>query len=370
MKAAENRRVILSEVHIRNFKSLRDCRVPLRDFQVLVGANASGKTSFLQALGVVSEALRRRKVPDMEELKWRGAGAEESVACRFTFSDGCFYNIKIGPNNTVSEVLQRAEEVLLSKGYNSRGNVTASFDGNTYANIDATEVVLTAYAERLRDRSYPEILGNMSVYQLDPRALSEACPVASKERPRLEPDGRGLVTVLDYMLGAERGKFAELEEALRNFIPRFKELILQPGDQPGEKKLAIRDVDGWVFGADQLSGGMLLFLGYLVLVYGHETKVLMLEEPENGIHPQRLKEVVELTKQLVKTTGTQVIMTSHSPYLLDFVEPEEILVFSRDDKTGETSARPLEELPGAQKRLKDYYPGELLFNFPEEELLR
>ena len=103
--------------------------------------------------------------------------------------------------------------------------------------------------------------------------------------------------------------------------------------------------------------------------------LLLLEEPENGIYPKRLGEVITILKDLVhRTEGVrfpQIIMTTHSPFVLSFFEPEEVTFLSRDPNSvgGPVRARPLREAPNIEERLgSDFYLGELWYNWTEEEL--
>jgi predicted ATPase len=365
--------LVLEKVHIQNFKSLRDCRVSLRPFQVLVGANGSGKSSFLQALEVAAKAISQQSPLDQtfeKAFRRRGSGPDEPVSWDFSFADGFTYKLSTEPTGRTTETASRSGRVVYELSPPSVTNQHAMVHYNkvTRTDIQPGKSCFKTLATEPQDQIYANFLCGMRRYHLDPTALAAPCPVAHKERPIMEPSGKGLVTVLDFLLTSERRTFTKIEDSLREFVPRFQELLLQPGENEGTRTLGIRDVDGWDFSADHLSSGLLLFLGYLVLAYGHQTSVLLLEEPENGIHPQRLQELVELTKALTRAGQVQVIMASHSPFLLDFVEKDEVLVVSRDEKSGETSIYPLLDLPGAAKRAEDYFTGELVFNFPEGDL--
>ena len=78
--------------------------------------------------------------------------------------------------------------------------------------------------------------------------------------------------------------------------------------------------------ASQASDGLLYVLGYLALLHSPDPpKILLIEEPENGIHPARLGEVIGILRKLVADRpGTQVILTTHSPYAVSHFAPEEV----------------------------------------------
>lgn len=100
--------------------------------------------------------------------------------------------------------------------------------------------------------------------------------------------------------------------------------------------------------------------------------MLLIEEPENGIHPKRLIEVAKLLRQFVEReeNAPQIIMTTHSPYLLSEFQPEEVTLMRRQPD-GSAKAFPLRDAPHIHERMGDgFYLGELWYNLNEEDLLK
>ena len=98
-----------------------------------------------------------------------------------------------------------------------------------------------------------------------------------------------------------------------------------------------------------LSDGSLRLLALLVSLLG-EGPVVAYEEPENFIHPHLLESVVDI----VKKSGKTVIITTHSPYLLDYVEPKDIILVTKVN--GETKLRRLmdtDEIKAVRKYLEE-----------------
>jgi predicted ATPase len=117
------------------------------------------------------------------------------------------------------------------------------------------------------------------------------------------------------------------------FILIFLSRIPYNGNQEIGYKLQIETSSGALVPSHLISDGVLLFLGYLTIVLGvYPVSVLLVEEPEIGIHPGLLKRVVGLLKDLSQGKygpPVQVIVTTHSPLLLNYIEPSEIRVFQR-----------------------------------------
>ena len=130
--------------------------------------------------------------------------------------------------------------------------------------------------------------------------------------------------------------------------------------------------------AQHASDGAILFLGFLALrrTCPIPPALLLIEEPENGVYPS----ATWPGHHTVKATGEptegvrfpQIILTTHSPYVLSFFEPEEVTLLSRpsDEPDAPSARRPLRDAPNIRERMgeDEFYLGELWYNFSEGEL--
>jgi predicted ATPase len=117
----------------------------------------------------------------------------------------------------------------------------------------------------------------------------------------------------------------------------------------------MRRIDGTEIAASQLSDGTLIVLAYLAVLYSPQPpSFLLIEEPENGIHPLRLREVVKILRDVVNEQDkTQVILTTHSPYVVDRFEPNEVTL-CRMQEAGEVRVQRLIDSP-LVKQQKDLF---------------
>jgi predicted ATPase len=141
------------------------------------------------------------------------------------------------------------------------------------------------------------------------------------------------------------------------------------------KGIFFETANGRAIRAQQSSDGAILFLGLLALIHSPEPpKLLLIEEPEKGVYPKRLEEVIRLIRKLLEApsgrAAPQIIMTTHSPYLLSSFHPNEVTLMVRRDGSGPVQARPLRDAPNIEERLGhgEFYLGELWYNLSEEEL--
>jgi predicted ATPase len=95
----------------------------------------------------------------------------------------------------------------------------------------------------------------------------------------------------------------------------------------------------------------------------------------NKVHIQNFKCLRDVTVELEKITEgkignkkRQVILTTHSPLLLNCVRPEEVRIFKRDEE-GATQVTRMDKLPNVGQMQKEFAPGELWYLLGEEELL-
>jgi predicted ATPase len=119
------------------------------------------------------------------------------------------------------------------------------------------------------------------------------------------------------------------------------------------------------FRAPVLSEGTLRFIALAAAFFQPSMpKVLVIEEIEKGLHPSRLRLLLELMRSQSKRTGTQVFATTHSPTLLNWLTEEDrktTFVCTRDAKSGATKMRSLSEVPKLEELIQKNYNLDQLF---------
>jgi predicted ATPase len=115
--------------------------------------------------------------------------------------------------------------------------------------------------------------------------------------------------------------------------------------------------DGTVVPAEGISEGTLCWLAFAVQPLLDPAGVLLVEHPENGLHPHRIAEVVQILRDLTER-GTQVLLTTHSPLVINELHGHEVSVVTRPDELGTQVVR-LDHTPTYADRRKVYENGEL-----------
>ena len=148
--------------------------------------------------------------------------------------------------------------------------------------------------------------------------------------PTLAPSGFGAATVLNRWKATDALEAEELNHFLQRTLPEVRSVLAPPVDNGF--RLAFRLKDGQEFDALDCSDGMLAFVGLCMhALSSPRDGLVMVEEPEQSLHPLRIHQYVDLLRRLNAERGIQFIIATHSPVLLNEFrdEPEAILLFSR-----------------------------------------
>ena len=379
---------MINRFEVRNYKALRDVSLSLTPVHVLIGPNDAGKTSILTALAALSRTtdmvLQSAFAGAWEgrELVWHndpdgvvsfaveladGDVSEYRLACRFPNAGR---SVRVEHESIAGHVLQddpgRKETWVRSVCVNNAGAPAPT--------IEACRKV------------YDKLAG-VQYFRWNPRTL--ALPVApdSKRRFRLNSDGFGLALLLDDILGYDRKQFEELETRFRGVFPEITsiKLLRQAAyrapidDLELVSRLETADGKGIYFEvrgnkqlvpASQASDGAVLVLAYIAVLYSpQQPRILLIEEPENGIHPKRLGDVVQVVRELVKAqTKTQVVLTTHSPYAVSLFEAEEVTLCHK--KEGAVTVKRLSDSKLVQDLRSLFTLGEIWTAEGDEELVQ
>ncbi len=194
------------------------------------------------------------------------------------------------------------------------------------------------------------------------RAPSELIPDGRSIQYKNER-GEGLAGVFDAIRNRGDEAFAEIARATRQLFPTVRYVGLRNASST-TKELQLELVDGTKVPAAALSEGLLLYLAFAALPYVGQPPIVLVEEPENGLHPSRIKDVVRVLREVSKTS--QVFLATHSPLVVNELEPEEVFVTTRSANEG-TKVTRLDRTPNFEKRSSVYQNGELWIAYADGE---
>lgn len=203
-------------------------------------------------------------------------------------------------------------------------------------------------------------LASWFFFYFEPRERMRA-PTAVKEVRHIGLMGEDLASFLNTLRALDEPQFKAVEKALHMIIPNINGIDVGVNDL-GEVELKLLEGKTPI-PSRVLSEGTLRILGLLALGGAKEPPALVgFEEPENGIHPRRIRMVADLLKNRVATGETQLIVTTHSPILPDMLSDRDLFICRREE--GQTVIKPFKSLElwredAIDKALDAEEPGEL-----------
>jgi predicted ATPase len=233
-----------------------------------------------------------------------------------------------------------------------------------------------AWFKALDDSGRPTGVLRTIVHRLPSTGLLTMCQGVDDAvgPPALAWDGSNIAAYLDYLLRRDRPRFFKIVDALKASINGLIDIeIATPNGQM--RRLDFAFAGGFTLPGHEVSAGITLLTFFLALA--HHTAppdLVLIEEPENGVHPQRLAKVAELLRSLTNGSysghRTQVIVSTHSPYFLDHIRlPEDQVLVFRRAPDGTRTVEPA-DAEGLRSFLAEFMMGEIWFNRGEDGLVR
>jgi len=370
---------VVTRVLIQNFKSIKACDVSLGPLSILVGPNGSGKSNFLDALRFTSDALSTtldlalRDRGGINEVRRRSGGHPNHFAVRLDLHlrSGALghYAFKVGAaagggfrvtdeSCTVQPVELDAHEASFRI---RNGELTTTLDERLPA-VAGDRLFLVSASNVAAFRPVFDALTTMGFYNLSPAAIRQAqVPDAGT---LLRRDGSNLASVLGHMETSNRPALDRVVEYLRQVAPGVegvtKRSIGTMETIEFRQRVAGRK-EPWAFGAASMSDGTLRGLGVLTALLqsnGRPPSLIGVEEPEVALHPAALSVLIDAIRDAAQ--HTQVIVTSHSPELLDREQLGDDALIAVVADQGVTAIGPLSSLGRDAVRDGLFTPGELL----------
>lgn len=354
---------------VQNFRALRELEFKdLTPLTVLLGPNGSGKSTVFDVFAFLAECfelgLRRAwdKRGRAKELKTRGSDGPVTIEIKYREAGFPLitYHLAVderpGGPVVVEEWLRwkrgshgqpfRFLDYREGHGRAISGEQPDEQDHRIETPLKSPDLLavnaLGQFAEHPRVAALRDFITGWYVSYLSAesaRGQPEAGP-----QERLTRTGDNVANVVQYLAEQHPERLEQIFEVLRRRVPRI-ERVLASTMPDGRLLLQIKDAPfSHPVLARFASDGTLKMLAYLMLLYDPAPPPFIgIEEPENYLHPRLLPELAEECRAAV--AATQLLVTTHSPFFLNGLRPEEVRVLWRDDE-GYTQARRASDLPG------------------------
>lgn len=390
----------IRKIKVSNFKSFKDLKIELGNFNVLIGANASGKSNFVQvfkflrdiinsgldnaismqggveylrnvnigsskdfSVNIISDqefGLARRTKEGLIGIKTRAMDYE--FAMRFKKKGIGFEIIKdrltqkynfVGLEEQKKTVEERGKlgqgEIILS---NIKGKVNVNWDIPKEVPVKESDIFPTFLTEtKLAPKTllletpffliFPleKIFGDISIYDFDPKLPKRATPITGKAE--LEEDGSNLSIVLKNIIEHKDTK-RKLSNLVKELLPFVDNLAVEKfADKSLLFKLRETYSKKQYLPASLISDGTINVAALIIALYFEKKSLTIIEEPERNIHPYLISKVIEMMRDA--SQKKQIIVTTHNPEMVKHTALESILFVSRDKEGFSTITRPADK---------------------------
>ena len=347
----------IESLRVENYRALRRVEFDkLTPMTVLLGPNGSGKSTVFDVFNFLSECFQfgLRHAWDRrgrgKELKTRGSSGPIVFDLKYREHRDMpviTYHLAIDEGNKGPEVVEewlqwrrgtrgrpfRFLEFARGEGSAVSGEMPDEDDKRVPQKLRSPDLIavstLGQFSDHPRVAALREFITDWYVSYLSidqTRSQPEAGP-----QERLSKGGENLPNVIQYLKEQHPDRLEKIFEVLRQRIPRLERveaepmpdgrLLLQIKDAPFEQPVLSR------FASD----GTMKLLAYLTVLYDPEPpRFIGIEEPENFLHPKLLPELAEECRAAAERS--QLLITSHSPFLLNAMRPEEVRILYRDEQ--------------------------------------
>ncbi|MFT8636586.1 MAG: AAA family ATPase [Pseudoclavibacter sp.] len=364
----------ISRVVLKNYKSIKQCDISLKSFCLLVGPNGSGKSNFLDAMRFVRDALQTnlqnaiQERGGIDEVRRRSTGHPTHFGIRLEFSIDTFnftYAFQIAARKNGAFEVQRElckveRDFQLFSSFDRQDDVVISRDNRLSLIPAAPNALLLPLLAGFPGYSAAvENLTAMSFYSFSP------AEVRKLQNPdvglHLFENGANIGSVVREMMDSTPKILERVESYLASVVPgihtvRYRQYGPQSTIEFGQ------DVKGssglWKFPAASVSDGTLRALCVLIAAFQQHSPLITIEEPETAIHPGAARRLMDAL--LEAGEHHQLILTTHSPDLLDHPDLDGTHIIAVQSQRGATEMGPLDHASREAVRKNLYSVGELL----------
>ena len=385
---------MIKTFNVDNFKSLNNLSINLQPMTVIVGNNATGKSSILQAIDFVcgcvnddfSVLLERRgwTVDNIRSKFIRSGTARISFGVEVVLEEPVNTTLKWGmvlqPNVAKNQLHLVSEEIVDLDTKETLVQYKASAGGwikgdKEELSIMPNFVITSSCLKVIQHLHGVESRLNRLVDFFD---NSESFEMLAPDNMRLS--SRGVVKNIGET-GKNLPSFIRQmsAEQKNNFMSKLKRIL---GDRISDVSASVKGKPGWTlinvkehydtgdveFSSKEISDGILRVLAFIAISEIEPANaIFLLDEVENGINSDYAEAMIDVLSEIYEESRHQLVLTTHSTVFLDYVKPEQIVLLYRD-QNGSTRADNLFDSKEIRDKLEYMYPGEILLNMSQKEI--
>ena len=332
----------LDKLTIKGFKSIQSLEnFELSSLNVLIGGNGAGKSNFIDFFRLL-RAMLELPLPGLASASLQayiadGGGSDDFLFNGPKITEQIEIETRFGANGYRFKLAPTADETFII-------NEEARFyTGSGWWNF----LVGHTTPELLKEKDTRGALGGRSVASHIYEAISswkiyhfhDTSKVAPMRRSETIADNKYLrfdaANIAPFLFGLKNSKreksaktYSQIIDTIRLVTPFFDDFILEPNNNEKVRLLWTQKGSDYPLKPQHLSDGTLRFICLTTaLLQPNPPSTIIIDEPELGLHPYAIEILAELIKSASKKT--QLIISTQSPSLVDYFEPEDIIVVNR-----------------------------------------
>lgn len=397
--------MFIKKLYIKNFKSFKEQEIELGNFNVLIGANASGKSNFVQVFEFLKslpeenlssaislqggfDYLRNLRLSKEEEIKIKIEGELEASKLKESY---IFFNVNFNKYQIIRNPLV-SYEISFSKtngllnfyeglnfyvGFKELKETSDGINGEQIElkinlfniNKDLSLEVSSLSEEKISSKKIKlkieEVLGlfkakseTILLLLLNLLEAPGAFPfnIAKydfdpkiikmggpvKSKTRLDENGKNLFVILKELLEREEEK-QRFFMLIKFILPFIQNFDFEISSYTNSVMMKIKEIflPENYLPAYFISDGTINILAFIIALYFEEDRIQIFEEPEKNIHPYLISKVIEMMKDVSKRK--QIIVTTHNPEVVKYAGIENLLLIYRNKNGFSEITRPAEK---------------------------
>lgn len=347
----------LSRIKIRGYKSIKDITVDFGKINVLIGSNGAGKSNFISVFTLLQNILNRNlqvyaAQNGINSLFYNGRKVTEEIDFEVFFGQNS-YGFSLIPTDD-NRVIFREEHFEYHGTWENRSNVSRGHAESLWEKGTANKIdqYVIPILERQEWRVYHFHDTGRSAKVKQEHNISNC--------KALQFDAGNLAAFLARLKHTYKKNYDEIVRTVQLIAPYFQDFVLEPEIGNAEQIVLRWQQKGCedIFNASQFSDGTLRFICLTtLLLQPHELQpaIIIVDEPELGLHPYAITVFAEMVKQL--SDEKQIIISTQSVELLNEFDVEDVIVVDKSDNS--STFKRLDEKELKVWLEEDYALGEL-----------
>jgi len=323
----------LKSVHVKGFKSIKDQNIEIQAMNVLIGQNGAGKSNFINLFKFIRNIIQGHlKITSQkigsDVLLFYGSAETEKITISLDFNPN-YYEVNLIPARGKDTLIIESELA----GYKGSSSYHDPYWKAVATAEEESQLSLKAKNNKVAEYVY-DVLKNWRVYHFhDTSESADLKKLNSTSDYRiLFEDASNIAPFLYVMKNNAKDHYDRIVKTIQLVIPFFKDFVLEPSPTNAEKiRIEWQDIySEKIFTAHELSDGSIRFICMATLLLQKNLpKVILLDEPELGLHPTAITILAGLLKKASKRS--QVIVSTQSVNLVNEFEADDIIVVEKND---------------------------------------